>query len=231
MQLQSLFKKGGLMSLTKKHFLQMTAQEALDLLQIGRMTGFECRVRDLIHGKTQLPKYRPADVRRLREELGISQEVMGIVCGVRDKTILRWETDGENVPETVSIVLCLLDKCRDSFFDLFNPRTKRFELTQIKKAGKRSTKKTQQPSMGSASDPFDSSMIEQRRAMMPETFDAKAIIHLRRRMSMSREAFADMLDISPSTLTKWENDVVAPKGPSLILLKSLWLHGFNALPE
>ncbi len=207
---------------------------ARDLYSLGKLSRFELRMRDFVNGQMSLPVYAPADVRRLRKELGLSQSTMASLFGVQDKTVLRWERDGENIPGPACVMLCLLDKCRDSFFELLNPNRKRLHFAMRPQKGKQQASDnddTNATALGTSQDPFDATKLENRRRDMPETFDGPAIRHLRERLDISREDLADMLDVSLSSVIKWETGYVTPKGPTLILLKSLWLHGFDALPE
>lgn len=218
--------------LTNVQLKKMSALAARDLCQIGKISRFEMRLRDLIQGDVSLPVYTPADVRRLRQDLELSQSAMAALFGVQDKTILRWERDGENIPGPACLALCLLDRCRDSFFELFDPKKSRLTLAEpAGKARKQDKVEDQDNALGTADNPFAAAKLENRRADMPETFDGAAIYHLRERLDISRRDLADLLDVSESAIIKWETDCIAPKGPTLILLKSLWLYGFDALPE
>ena len=67
--------------------------------------------------------------------------------------------------------------------------------------------------------------------ILPEPFDKAAVQELRSRLRMSRREFADLLEVSPSTVDKWESGAVTPKGPSLTVMKILWLKGKDALPK
>lgn len=225
--------------LSTSQLKKLSALAARDLCQIGKISRFEMHLRDLIQGEISLPVYKPADLRRLRQELGISQSAMALLFDVQDKTVLRWERDGEHIPATICLLLCLLDRCRDSFFELFDAKRTRLTLTKPvtnapKKAASENqdvTAETPDKSLGTPENPFAAAKLENRRSDMPETFDGAAIFHLRERLDLSRKDLADLLDVSESCIIKWETDWVAPKGPTLILLKSLWLHGFDALPE
>lgn len=207
---------------------------ARDLYQLGKISHFEMRMRDFVHGEMQLPVYTPADVRCLRQELGLSQSTMASLFGVQDKTVLRWERDGENIPGPACVMLCLIDKCRESFFELLKPEEKRLVLKKFKASSKseaQTIEQMQNSALGTTQNPFAPDKLENRRKDMPETFDGQAIYHLRERLDISREDLADMLDVSLSTIIKWETGYIVPKGPTLILLKSLWLYGLDALPE
>ena len=52
---------------------------------------------------------------------------------------------------------------------------------------------------------------------------------LRRQMNASQGVFARYLNVNPSTLQKWEQGAVRPKGAALKLLNLLRVHGVGIL--
>jgi len=51
-----------------------------------------------------------------------------------------------------------------------------------------------------------------------KTYAPSAIVRLRRRLKLSQAAFAQFLNISVSTIQKWEQGIKKPSGPALKLL-------------
>ncbi len=214
------------MSFTLAELKAMSFNESRDLYKIKKISRFEMLFRDYIHGDIQRPIYTPADVRRIRQELGLSQMGMSLLFGVQDKTILRWERDGENIPGPAQITLCLLDKLKDGFFDLLAPEVERCSL----KVNDALQSFFSEPEKSSLS-PLSKSVSEEDLSDMPAVFNEQTVRHLRHRLNLSRAQMADLIDVSESAVIKWESGEIQPKGPTLILLKSLWLYGLDALPE
>jgi putative transcriptional regulator len=63
----------------------------------------------------------------------------------------------------------------------------------------------------------------------PEAMSPEAIKALRERNHVSQPVFARYLNISPSTVQKWENGSKRPSGPALKLLAIVEKHGIGVL--
>ncbi|MDQ0423345.1 putative transcriptional regulator [Peteryoungia aggregata LMG 23059] len=63
----------------------------------------------------------------------------------------------------------------------------------------------------------------------PDPMSPDAIKALRERNHVSQPVFARYLNISPSTVQKWENGSKRPSGPALKLLAILEKHGIEVL--
>lgn len=159
----------------------------------------------------QWPIYRSEDIVKLRERWNLTQSQLGDLLGVSRKSIIRWETTAENLPCTVRIALCVLDKLGEDVFKLMDKGIKRFTLCPI------DNEKDEPPRLS----PLD----------LPHEFDGETIKALRQRLRLSQKDFADLLGISLSTVTKWELGAVSPKGPALMILKILWRDGKDTLPQ
>lgn len=57
----------------------------------------------------------------------------------------------------------------------------------------------------------------------------KDIISIREQARMSQAVFARVLDVSPGTLSKWERDEIAPRGPARRLLQIIKAKGVAAV--
>ncbi len=62
-----------------------------------------------------------------------------------------------------------------------------------------------------------------------KTFTPTQIKRLRSRYKASQAVFAAFLNLSPSTVQKWEQGQKKPNGPSLKLLNLVYVHGLEAL--
>ena len=169
------------------------------------------------------PHYAPEDVIALREKLNLTQEALAVLLRVSPKTVLRWETKGEEIPSTACIALCILDKLGDGVFDLMRDDAGSYTLIESLKEQKSDL------TAGINDSLYNLSLRDKQ--ILPEPFDKTAVQELRSRLRMSRREFADLLEVSPSTVDKWESGAVVPKGPSLTVMKILWLKGTEALPK
>lgn len=202
---------------------ELTFDNARDYYGIGKLTRFEMLFRDYLNNDIDWPKYEPHDVVALRERLNLTQEALAVLLKVSIKTVLRWETEGEEIPSTGCIALCILDKLGDGVFDLMKEDVPNYVLMQALR---------DEPSnltAGITDSLYNLSLREEQ--TVPNPFDKAAVQELRSRLRMSRREFAELLEISPSTVDKWENGAVKPKGPSLTVMKILWLKGKEALPK
>ena len=71
---------------------------------------------------------------------------------------------------------------------------------------------------------FDASCLS-----VPEPLEPKQIKKLRERAHMSQPVFARYLNISESTVEKWETGAKRPSGPALKLLSVVQKHGLDVL--
>lgn len=63
----------------------------------------------------------------------------------------------------------------------------------------------------------------------PPKFSAKQIRKLRERFDVSQAVFASLLNVSPSTVQKWEQGQKDPSAPALKLLQIVDVHGLSIL--
>ena len=60
-------------------------------------------------------------------------------------------------------------------------------------------------------------------------YNAEQIKHIRLKNNLTQTIFATYLNLSPSTIQKWETGKTKPKGPSLKLLNLVEQKGINLL--
>jgi len=196
---------------------KLSSSDALDAYCVGRISRFEMNFSNYLRGEIDWPEYKPADVAALREDLGLTQEGMAVLLKVTPKTIQRWETEEGAISSTALIALCTLDKLRDEVFDLMAKDSRRFTLLQ-------SVIREEEPAQS-----LDDAHPRRSNPPPPDAFDKEDVKTLQARLKLSRQAFADLLGVSLSTVEKWENGSVIPKGPALTVLKLLWTHGADVL--
>ena len=202
---------------------KLTFNTARDYYGVGKLTRFEMLFRDYLNQEIDWPKYKPQDIVGLRQKLNLTQEALAVLLKVSPKTVLRWETDAEEIPSTACIALCIIDKLGDGIFDLMKDDAAGYTLLQTLKD------RPSDLTAGFADSLYNLTLREQQ--VLPEPFDNKVVQELRSRLRMSVREFAELLDISPSTVNKWESGAVTPKGPSLTVMKILWTKGKEALPK
>ena len=202
---------------------KLAFNDARDYYSVGKITRFEMLFRDYLNQEIDWPHYAPEDVIALREKLNLTQEALAVLLRVSPKTVLRWETKGEEIPSTACIALCILDKLGDGVFDLMRDDAGSYTLIESLKEQKSDL------TAGINDSLYNLSLRDKQ--ILPEPFDKAAVQELRSRLRMSRRELADLLEVSPSTVDKWESGAVTPKGPSLTVIKILWLKGKEALPK
>ena len=84
--------------------------------------------RDYLNGQIDWPLFKPSDVVSLREKHNLTQEALGELLRVSPKTVLRWETEGETIPNTARIALCAIAKLGPGIFELMNPEIAQYDL-------------------------------------------------------------------------------------------------------
>lgn len=68
-------------------------------------------------------------------------------------------------------------------------------------------------------------LFEEEERPAPCVFYKEKVIALRKRLQISKKELADLLNVSQSTVEKWESGAVVPKGTAHLMLKLLWLKG------
>ena len=201
----------------------MSSSQSRDDYAVGKLTRFEMMFRDYLNGQIDWPLFKPSDIVSLREKHNITQEALGELLRVSPKTVLRWETEGETLPNTARIALCAIAKLGPGIFELMNPEIAQYDLM--------ATSGRSDDLVNDLHDSVHYNLRAQRRQNdLPEPFDAKAVGELRSRLRMTRSEFAKLLGVAQSTTDKWENGSIQPKGPALTVLKILWTKGADALP-
>lgn len=193
-----------------------------DLLGMGNLTKFEVMFRDYLNDEIRWPTFKAEDIVRLRNQLNLTQEALAALLKVSAKTVQRWENDGEEIPNTVNIALCVVSKLGDGVFELMNENVSRFQLSSSPTENSDNLTKD-------VEDPKFNLELNRNLSQAPDPFKGKAVTELRRRLGVSRAGFAKLLGVSLSTIAKWEADEVTPGAVAVALMKILWKQGRSAL--
>lgn len=106
----------------------MSSSQSRDDYAVGKLTRFEMMFRDYLNGQIDWPLFKPSDIVSLREKHNLTQEALGELLRVSPKTVLRWETEGETLPNTARIALCAIAKLGPGIFELMNPEIAQYDL-------------------------------------------------------------------------------------------------------
>ncbi len=189
---------------------------------LGKLTRFECLFRDFLMDEISWPQYGAAEIIRLRERHSLTQEALGRLLGVSAKTVLRWETEGETVPQPVHIALAALDRMGEGIFELMSGTGSFRELESSLSPA---------PGLVRGFETGRRPAPSPEEASVPETFTGQTVRELRARLRMSVRDFAAALGVATSTVSKWESGEMLPRGASLTLMQILWQHGSTVLPK
>ena len=196
---------------------KLTENEAETAYMLGEISRFEFRFRDFLLGRCEWKTFTGRDLQALREHLSLTQEVLGGLLNVSKQTILRWEKEGEALPVWAYPALTFLDRLEDGIFEVMRRPSRR-------DAGCMADMSLPFPREGDPDDWND-------RVHVPSDFGPEEVKTLRRRLHVTRKGLAEMMDVSLSSVDKWESGAVSPKGPALIVLKLLWKRGPKGLKE
>lgn len=176
----------------------------------GKISRFDLGFHDLLTGECQWPEYEAADIVRIRKKYNLSQEGLGRILTVSSTSVSHWERSVSKIPASICLLLRILDALEDVFFDVIKSNPQRIGL--IRAVLREEDSLCALPSVKARLTP-------------PAVFGKEELNTLRNRLNLSRKAFAESIGISVSTLDKWESGSVRPSGPTLHLLKWLWLNG------
>lgn len=193
----------------------LSPQRALNQYRQGKLTAFEYALYRYLRDETSKTVYEAEEIIALRHRFKLTQEALGEILQVSQKTILRWENSQDVIPGNAQIALNALSKLGEGFFTLM-AADKNGECLQF------------QNSRLSVNEE-EKEERQLTREIPPLPFEASHVIELREQFHMSRKEFAQLLDVSLSTINKWETGAVIPKGTALALLRILWRDGLNAL--
>lgn len=190
----------------------MSEPEVERALALGQISYFEYGFRDFLLGRCGWRHFTGPDLIALRERLTLTQETFGYLLNVSKQTVLRWEKDGELIPQWADPVLTCVDRLEGGLFEVMRSPCNR---------------------PGEVRDLLGSVYYHQRYRgdayELPEVFEGEEVKTLRARLRMTRKAFAELIDVSLSTVDKWESGAVKPKGPALTVLKLVWKEGPDVL--
>ena len=138
----------------------------------------------------------------------LTQESFGWLLNVSKQTVFRWEKDGESIPQWADPVLTRVDRLDGGIFEVMRSPCN---------------------GPGEVRDMLGSAYYHQCACELPDVFEGEAVKTLRARLRMTRKAFAALIEVSLSTVDKWESGAVKPKGPALTVLKLVWKEGPDVL--
>ena len=167
------------------------------------------------------PRFSSAEILQLRKKTNLTRKALGELLKVPEQTVMRWESNAEEIPETANIVLCLIAKLGPDVFKLMEPNADSFALVSC-------SEKTMDMAQG-VDDPQYNQTEADCLDRIPDSFTPDDVKQLRRRLGMNRREFSEFIGISLGTAVNWENGSVSPKGAALALLKILWKLGKDAL--
>ncbi|MDO5532994.1 DNA-binding transcriptional regulator, partial [Sutterella sp.] len=156
------------------------------------------------------------DIRRIAANLGIPLSTLGELIGMTRRSVYRWLDDPSSISIQVSVALAFIDVCGEEAFRVMVEEARRMDEARglIREA---------------PAEPAKAEEKERKTSGVPEVFGAKEVVELRRRLRVSRASLAIRLDVSESTVAKWEQGQGVAKGPALIALRLLWKNGRKAL--
>ena len=188
----------------------------------GKMTRFECQMRDYATQEIRWPEYKGPDVAALRKRLRISQGALAALLHVSQKTVAHWES-GAEIPCSVQIVLGQLDHLEEGIFSIAEGSSS-FLAHVAEATGQTKDLLTAAKTLANIED-------ARRKGDVPSVFTAEDVAALRARLHLTRPQFAKKLGVSSSTADKWEDGSIAPRGAGLMMLKIVWKHGLEILPS
>ena len=66
------------------------------------------------------PRFSSAEILQLRKKTNLTRKALGELLKVPEQTVMRWESNAEEIPETANIVLCLIAKLGPDVFCKLN---------------------------------------------------------------------------------------------------------------
>lgn len=158
------------------------------------------------------PQWNGNAIHSFRTRFGFTQSELAAVLQVDQSTIVRWEKQGDElIPPLAQMAMTLIKR--------FWPDVD--EVMIRSDGGTENDIKLENDVITDTEGYSDSSDIAQilmRDRIDRSTVSKERIIRLRKELSMSREEFAEFLDVSVSTINKWETGKAIPLGPANTLL-------------
>lgn len=166
----------------------------------------------------------------LRKRAGISQTDLAALVGTTQSVISRLEDsdyDGHSLSMLERIATALNGRV-SVIIDSSQPgqrklRNKKADSTDLRRCT------THGAANGSKSSDTKTVSLDKRKTKVSKRLSAKDIRALRESHHLNPAAFARYLNISESTLQKWESGRQVPTGPALKLLNVILNHGFEVL--
>ncbi|MDO4936447.1 MAG: helix-turn-helix domain-containing protein [Sutterellaceae bacterium] len=202
--------------MTRTQLKRLTPKEAVELYKLGEITPLEYALYCLERRMLSWPEISGDGLRTLRKKYGMPQKDLATLLGVAQQTIMRWEAQPETIPAPVRMILHQMDESMEGYL-------KQLELVpghpeyprEFRKKFNAELKAREQEAgiVGLELSGDDEQKISRTR---------KDLIELRHRLSMSRGEFAKFLNVSASSIDKWENGTSRPLGITEIFLKLLF---------
>lgn len=183
---------------------------------------------DFYHRHCYWPDFTGKDVKRLRDNQNLSQAELALILGLDKSTIVRWEKMDDNLPSLVKVLLAIMTQNGAIHLAKWASKTKEAE----KQHTGSNMYYFQQPS--SEAFEFDKDVPEcipeveadiesyiNNRLLSTDDVTPLEIVKLRLKLKMSRHEFAKFMNVSISTVDKWETNKAKISGTAKVIFRLL----------
>lgn len=216
--------------------LPKTAESARFSTSLDRITTLSEFVYRLSEDRDVLPTYDAKEVRRIRKAVRLTQVELGQLTGYSESTVRAWESKGTkktSVPMRAYLWLVILDHFREQVIALFaaKPGEKLLvwrdpETLITENEHPKAPEPVETPAPLVTQTPHPVTETE-RAASDTAPLTASDIVTYCNAEGHSRQALADKIGVSLSSVDRWYRGERTPSGLALILLEML-LHRRSA---
>ncbi|MDO5532534.1 helix-turn-helix domain-containing protein [Sutterella sp.] len=173
---------------------------------------FDRGLRALRHRRIAWRRFDGLDVRRIAADRRVTLADLASLIGVSRRSVYRWIADPSSMTLPMCVALAWFDVMGENVFHVMTEEARRMDAAR----GIEPEEPVEPPK------PAGKGTKAGKDDGVPKVFSAEDVVRLRDRLDVSRKEFAAALDVSESTVAKWEQGDGVAKGPALILMRLLW---------
>lgn len=202
----------------RRDYKTLSVQEAIELHKSGKLDDLDYTLFCMENGLMAWPEYNADQIRALRKKYDLTQKHLAVLLGGSQQTVMRWESQQDSPPPTVRHAFMSMEESLPHFISHLELTSKHPKYAVNKRRSYRASLKDAEAKAQAdkAVTPLD---LTEDRTPEGDLALRTMVINLRRRMSMTRGEFARFLNISPSSIDKWENGTGRPLGIVATFLK------------
>lgn len=195
----------------------LSYEQVNKLLTRGDISDESWQLYRIYRGFMAWPKWNGKTVADFREAMQLTQFELATILGIDSATIARWEKEPEEIlPPLARVAMTHVQLYWPNVTEMMKPSGHEPQVVSEKPRDR-----LVHFAMLDVVDRLKEKGVLKKKVGKRASISQEQIVAVRQKLAMTREEFADFLDVSVSTVDKWETGKSVPTGPANRLLRLL----------